>query len=149
MDIQDELRAHLKTVSLIGVSIIVSLLIYLGIVEFIRASFRPFRGFASVINLQFVRYLFFALAIVTIILSRILRQILLRKSVLDDEKAALHRLQRASLVTIVLAEVPSLLGLILFLMAGLNIDFYFLLFASLLLVFMYFPRRTGWEEWLK
>lgn len=48
----------------------------------------------------------------------------------------------------VLSEAPGILGLILFLLGGLNIDFYLLLFASLLLVFMYFPRRSGWEEWL-
>jgi hypothetical protein len=149
MDIEDQVRGQLRTVSLVGVSIIVSLLLYLGMAEFIRARFRPFRGFTSVTNLQLIRYIFFALAIVTVILIRILRQVLLKKSPLDDRKGALQRLQRASLVAIVLAEVPGLLGLILFFLAGLNIDFYLLLFASLLLVFMYFPRRSGWEEWLK
>jgi hypothetical protein len=84
-----------------------------------------------------------------VILIRVLRHILLKRSAGDDRKTALHRLERATLVTLVLAEVPGLLGLVLFLIGGLNIDFYFLLFASLLLVFMYFPRRPGWEDWLK
>lgn len=148
MDIQDELRVHLRTVSLVGVSIVVSLLIYLGVAEFIRARFRPFHGFVAVVDLQQLRYIFFGLAIVVVILIRVLRQVLLKKSPQDNEKTALHRLQRASLVTMVLSEAPGILGLILFLLGGLNIDFYLLLFASLLLVFMYFPRRSGWEEWL-
>ena len=145
---QDELQRHLKTVALIAVSIIVSLLAYLGIAEFIRARFRPFHGFMPVADLRSLRYVIFGLAVVTIILVRLLRQVLLRKSPHDDDKTALHRLQRATLVTLVLSEVPGILGLVLFLLGGLNIDFYFLLFASLVLVFMYFPRRSGWEEWL-
>jgi hypothetical protein len=148
MDFQDELRGHLKTVRSIGVSIIASLLVYLGVAEFIRARFRPFRGFANIADLQQLRYVFFGLAIMTVIVIRVLRPVLLKKSSQEDEKAVFHRLQRASLVTLVLSEVPGILGLILFILGGLNIDFYLLLFASLLLVFMYFPRLSSWEEWL-
>jgi len=148
MENRDELGQHLRTVSLIGVSIIVSLLLYLGVEEFIRARFRPFHGFVAVTDLQRLRYAFFALAIVAVILVRVLRQALLRRASHDDAKTALHRLQRASLVTLVLAEVPAILGLVLFFFGGLNIDFYLLLFASILLVFMYYPRRSAWEEWL-
>ena len=145
---QDELRGHLRTVSLIGMSIIVSLLLYLAVAEFIRARFKPFHGFVAMAGLQQLRYVIFGLAIVTIALVRVLRQVLLKKSAPDDHKTALHRLQRVTLLTLVLSEVPGILGLVLFLLGGLNIDFYLLLFASLLLVFMYFPRRSGWEEWL-
>jgi len=52
-------------------------------------------------------------------------------------------------VTMILGEIPGILGLGLFLLSGYNIDFYVLVFASLLLVFMYFPRRTAWDEWLR
>jgi hypothetical protein len=149
MDIQDDVQSHLRTVSLVGMSIIVSLLLYLGVEEFIRARFKPFHGFAAVADLQRLRFLMFGLAIVAIVVLRVLRQVMLRKSPTDDTKTALHRLQRASLVTIVLSETPGILGLILFLIGGLNVDFYLLLCASLLLVFMYFPRRSGWDEWLK
>jgi hypothetical protein len=148
MDIQDKLRAHLRTASRITVSIIASLLLYLAVAEFIRARFRPFLGFLAVSDIQLLRYAFFALAVATVVIIMFLRPRLLRKVASDDDKTVLHRVQRAFLITIVLAEVPGTLGLLLFLMAGLNIDFYFLLFASLLLVFMYFPRHSAWEEWL-
>jgi hypothetical protein len=49
----------------------------------------------------------------------------------------------------VLAEVPAILGLVMFLIGGSAADFYKLLFASLVLAFIHFPRRSAWEESLK
>ncbi len=148
MDLQDDLRAHLRTASLIAVSIIVSLLLYLGIVEFIRVRLRPFRGFLAVADLQLLRYAVFAMAILAVILVRVLRPRWLRRAAGEDPKTALHRVEKASLLTLFLAEVPGLLGLVLFLVAGRNVDFYILVFVSLFLVFMYFPRRSAWQEGL-
>lgn len=149
MDIQDELRIHLKSVTLIAAAILASLVIYLGLVEVLRAVYRPFRGFATLANIQQLRYAVFGAAAAVIVLIRLLRPRLLRKVPREDTKTALHRLQRAAIVTMVLGEIPGILGLGLFLLSGYNIDFYVLVFASLLLVFMYFPRRTAWEEWLR
>ena len=149
MDIRDELRIHLKSVTLIATAIIASLVVYLGLVEVLRAVYRPFRGFATIANIQQLRYAVFGAAAAVIVLIRLLRPRLLRKAPREDAKTALHRLQRAAIMTMVLGEIPGILGLGLFLLSGYNIDFYALVFASLLLVFMYFPRRTAWEEWLR
>jgi hypothetical protein len=149
MDIRDELRIHLKSATLIAMAIIASLLIYLGLVEVLRAVYRPFRGFATIANIQQLRYVVFGAAAAVIVLIRLLRPQLLRKAPGEDAKTALHRLQRAAIMTLVLGEIPGILGLGLFLLSGYNIDFYVLVFASLLLIFMYFPRRTAWEEWLR
>ena len=150
MDIQDELRVHLKSATLIATAIIASLVVYLGLVEVLRAVYRPFRGFATIANIQQLRYAVFGAAAAVIVLIRLLRPRLLRKKApREDAKTALHRLQRAAIMTLVLGEIPGILGLGLFLLSGYNIDFYVLVFASLLLVFMYFPRRTAWEEWLR
>jgi len=149
MDIHEELRIHLKSVSWIGITVIVGLLLYLAIVEVVRAVFKPFVGFASTLHVQQYRFGVYGLAIVAVMLIRFLRQVMLRRLNADDQKTALHRLQRTSLVTLVLCEIPAILGLALFMLFGLNIDFYLLLFVSLFLVFMYFPRRSSWEEWLK
>jgi len=148
MDLEDELRRHLRTVSLIGVSIGTSLLIDVGLEEFIRARFKPFYGFAGIADLQPLRYVFFGLAAAALALILALRHALLKRSPGDDRKTGLHKLERATVLTFVLAEVPALLGLVLFLLGGLNADFYILLSASMLLVIMFFPRRSGWEEWL-
>jgi len=149
MDIRDELRIHLKSATLIATAIIASLVVYLGLVEVLRAVYRPFRGFATIANIQQLRYAVFGATVAVIVLIRLLRPRLLRKAPREDAKTALHRLQRAAIMTMVLGEIPGILGLGLFLLSGYNIDFYVLVFASLFLVFMYFPRRTAWEEWLK
>jgi len=149
MDIQDELRIHLKSATLVATAIIASLVIYLGLVEVLRGVYRPFRGFVTLANMQQLRYAVFGAAVAVIILIRVLRPRLLRKAPAEDAKTTLHRLQRAAIMTMILGEVPGILGLGLFLLSGYNIDFYVLVFASLLLVFMYFPRRTAWEEWLR
>jgi hypothetical protein len=149
MDIQDELKVHLKSVTLIATAIVASLVIYLGLVEILRAVYRPFRGFATLADIQQLRYAVFGAAAAVIVLIRLLRPRLLRKAHREDAKTALHRLQRAAIVTMVLGEIPGTLGLGLFLLSGYNIDFYVLVFASILLVFMYFPRRSAWEEWLR
>jgi hypothetical protein len=149
MDIQDELRVHLKSVTLIAAAIVASLVIYLGLVEVLRAVYRPFGGFVKLAAIQQLRYAVFGAAVAVVVLIRILRPRLLRKALREDDKSALHRLQRAAIVTLVLGEIPGILGLGLFLLSGNNIDFYVLVFASLLLVFMYFPRRSAWEEWLR
>ena len=149
MDIRDELRIHLKSATLIATAIIASLVVYLGLVEVLRAVYRPFRGFATIANIQQLRYAVFGATVAVIVLIRLLRPRLLRKAPREDAKTALHRLQRAAIMTMVLGEIPGILGLGLFLLSGYNIDFYVLVFASLFLVFMYFPRRTAWEEWLR
>ena len=148
MDIRDEIRGHLRPVTFIAAGIIGSLVVYLGLVEVLRALNRPFRGFAVLANVQQLRYAVFGGAVAVIVIIRVLRPVLLRTRPGEDGRAALLRLQRAAIVTLVLGEVPAILGLGLFLLTGYNIDFYVLLFASLLLVFMYFPRRAAWEEWL-
>ncbi|HYA48398.1 MAG TPA: hypothetical protein VEG35_01760 [Burkholderiales bacterium] len=148
MDTQEALRVHLRTAVRVTVSVIASLLLYLVAVEVIRARFSPFLGFLSVSDLQLLRYALWALAITAVIVILLLRPRLLRKAAGGDDKTALHQIQKAFVLTIVLSEVPATLGLVLFLTAGLNIDFYGLLFVSLVLVFMYFPRRSAWEEWL-
>jgi hypothetical protein len=149
VDIQDEFRVHLKSATLISTAVIASLFIYLGLVEVLRAVYRPFRGFVTLANISQLRYAVFGAAVAVIVLIRLLRPRLLRKAPGEDAKTALHRLQRAAIVTMVLGEIPGILGLGLFLVSGNNIDFYVLVFASLLLIFMYFPRRSAWEEWLR
>ena len=46
-----------------------------------------------------------------------------------------------------LAEVPAILGLVLFMLFGLRGDFYVLLALSLALEAFFFPRLDGWRAW--
>ena len=149
MDFQDEIRSHLRPASFVAAAVIVSLVILFGFVEFIRSRSGPFTGFAPWAATPALRYAFYGAAIVVVILIRALRQTLLGRPSRDDLRADLLRLQRAAVVTMVLGETPGILGFVLFLLGGYNIDFYILVFVSLFLVFMHFPRRASWEEWLK
>jgi hypothetical protein len=149
MDPQEELRNHLRPVTLVGAALVVSLVIYLALVEVLRAVLKPFHGFATVTNIQPVRLAAFGAAAAVILLILVLRPRLFRRRDGDDLPAALHRLQKAALLTLVLGEVPAILGLGMFLVGGSATDFYKFLFVSLLLTFISFPRRGAWEEWLK
>ena len=149
MDPKDDIGRHLKVARMIAAAIIASMVLYLALVEVLKAAVRPFRGFASVADMQPVRYAAFGAAAAVILLILVLRPRLFRRKDGESLTAALMRLQRSALLTMVLAEVPAILGLVLFLIGGSAADFYKLLFASLVLAFIHFPRRGAWEEWLK
>jgi hypothetical protein len=146
---QDPLRAQLKPAVLIGAAILASLLIYLVIVEIFRSALGPFRGFAAGAPLQPFRLAAYGAAAVVILSILLLRPRLFPRRGGEDDAAALGRLQRSSVVILVLGEIPATAGLALFLAAGNAADFYKLLFASLVLTFVDFPRRSAWEDWLK
>jgi hypothetical protein len=149
MEPQDDIGRHLKAARMVAAAIVASLAVYLAVVEVLKASLRPFRGLAEVADLQPVRYAVFGGAAAVILLILVFRPRLFRRREGESLASGLMRLQGAALLTMVLAEVPAILGLVLFLIGGGSADFYKLLFASLVLAFIHFPRRGAWEEWLK
>lgn len=146
---REELRRAHRTASVIGIAIIASLFVFLIIVEILRAKTGPFRGFASHPAMATIRYVFYGLAVIEVLATRLLQGILLRRAPGDDPRTTVLKLARTAVVTLSLSEVPALLGLVLFLLGGLNKDFYALLGVSLVLVFMYFPRLGSWEDWVE
>jgi hypothetical protein len=143
---EDDLKRHHKATVWTGGCIAASLLVYFGIVEVIRMRLAPFYGFASINDTQTLRFVFAGGAVLSLILLRILQPVF-QKSVhnaLPDEIPA--KLARTSKNSLFLAEIPALLGLILFLLTGMNRDFYAFLVVSLILIFMYFPRLSSWRD---
>jgi hypothetical protein len=123
-----------------------SLLVYLLLEEVIRGRYRPFLGLAKVKDLAGLRHAGFAVAVVVVIALRFLHGRLTASAArATDGSAAVRSLFRAAVIGLMLAELPALIGLALFLFKGLNQDFYLLLFVSGALVFMYFPRTASWE----
>ncbi len=149
MDPREELRTHLRPAVLVGIALGASLAIYLALVETVRRIVRPFHGFLAAGDPQPLRYAAYGTAAAVVLLILVLRPGLFRRRDTDDLPAALRRIQSASLVMLVLGEVPAIAGLALFLVAGQALDFYKLLFVSLFLTFLNFPRSGAWEEWLK
>jgi hypothetical protein len=146
---QEQLRAQLKPAVWIGVAVLASLLTYLVLVVALRSALAPFRGFAAGTPLQPFRLAAYGAAAVVILLILLLRPRLDGRRGGEDDAAALGRLQRSFVVILVLGEIPAIAGLALFLAGGNAVDFYKLLFASLVLTFIDFPRRAAWEDWLK
>lgn len=149
MDPREELRSHLRPASMIGAAVFVTLAIDLGLVAVLRSVLGPFHGFAAGVRIQPFRLGAFGAAAAVVLLVLLMRPRLLGRRDQDDLPAAARRLQKGSIVILVLGEVPAILGLGLFLAGGNAVDFYKLLFASLVLTFVNFPRRSAWEEWLK
>jgi hypothetical protein len=149
MEPKDDIGSHLKAAKMVAVAIIASMAVYLALVEVLKAAIKPFRGLATVADMQPVRYAAFGAAAAVILLILVLRPRFFRRKEGESLASGLMRLQRAALLTMVLAEIPAILGLVLFLIGGGAADFYKLLFASLVLAFIHFPRRGAWEESLK
>ena len=148
MENRDELKRSYKTASMIGVTIIASLFVYLIVVEVLRMQLKPFRGFAPIPEMTTFRYIFYGLAVLEVLVIRLVQSLLLKHAPGDTVKITVQKLFRATILTVCLSEVPAILGLVLFLIGGLNKDFYALLAVSLVLVFMYFPRLANWEGWV-
>jgi hypothetical protein len=152
MDPQEEMRTHLRAAVVVGMAIIISLVVYLALVEVLRSVLKPFRGFAAASaggGGQTLRLALFGAAAIVVLLILVLRHSLFRVPAASDPAAAYRRLQGASFMVLVLGEIPAVLGLALFLIAGDYVDFYALFFASLVLTFINYPRRAAWEDALK
>lgn len=150
----NKFRRAFKNASIIGLAQIGGLAVYLLVAEIIRAKQKPFLGFLSLSltseNRAVLRYAFYAASIVILLLLRFIHGRRLRKiKALDDRSKALDHLFGTALIDLILAEIPAILGLILFLIAGYNWDFYVLLFVSLFLLFIYLPRLKNWEDILQ
>ncbi len=144
-----ELRRAIRPAVVLAWSLLAGLLAYLALEEFIRARFRPFLGFARLTDRLSVRYGFYLAAAAAIVAIRVLNAAGLRRKKPADPQTLLRRMKRAAVLTLAAAEMPALLGLALFLIGGYNVDFYMLMFVSLVLLFMYFPRPRAWEAHLE
>jgi len=145
----EDLKKTYRIASIIGASIIFSLLIYAFVVEFIRFHFRPFSGLFAFSEIQLLRYLFYGISVLEVLAVGLLRPALLKESPAEDPKMFLAKLNRVSIITLAFCEVPAFLGLVLFLISGLHKDFYILMLFSLFMEVLYFPRPRDWEEKLR
>lgn len=147
-------RRIFRSVLVFGFVQIIVLGVYLLLEEIIRSRFAPFFGFASPSltdgSRTVLRAAFFAAAVACLLVLRFAHNRKIRVlAAAEDSDRVLAGLFRMSFVDLLLAEIPALLGLILFVIAGLNRDFYILVVVSLVLNFMYFPRLKTWDDVLQ
>jgi len=146
MDLSDALRKTFRQTVIVSGAVAASLLVYVVVLEVIRTTLKPFRGFWPVSNSQTIRYLFYGAAVAIIILTRLLSRALLRSEPGEGPSALINRLARTAILTAALSEIPVVLGFALFILTGSSRDFYYLFLVSLILEFMYFPRMQAWQE---
>ena len=124
-----------------------STVLYALVVAVISVSQAPFEGFAPSAQPSILRTALWTLALVEAGLIGLVRRALLARSGSEGAAAQARRLITTAVVTAALAEVPAILGLVLFMLWGLSGDFYALFALSLALGAVYFPRLDGWREW--
>jgi F0F1-type ATP synthase membrane subunit c/vacuolar-type H+-ATPase subunit K len=139
---RDELAKACRTAQVIGGAMLVSLGIYAVVITLIQQTRAPFAGFAPGVPHGLLRWIFAALAVAGLGLSRVVQRSILGNAALP----LLGRLTNAAIVGLALCEAIAVYGFVLFMLAGRPIDYYG--FAALALVgfLLYFPRRGLWEE---
>lgn len=148
MELQEIIKKTHRIAALIGYSVFGAMVFYLILEELIRTKMAPFYGLYRTPNIQTLRYLFYGLSAFSLILARLLQSLLLKKRPGESALDLVNKLHRTALIMIIMSELPALFGLVLFLLAGLNRDFYVLLGISVIVLFIFFPRRQAWETWI-
>jgi hypothetical protein len=150
MDPSLELKKVFRAMVIMDGVLIAGLFLYALIVELIKSQLKPFSGLISMRHGQSLRYIFYGVAVAVVVLIRILSRIQTRATQAGETLPQfIHRLSRGTVMVSTVAELPAVLGFGLFLLTGFSRDFYFLLFVSLFLEFMYFPRIKAWQDQIR
>lgn len=149
MEYTRELKRAYKTSATLYVAFMISVAVYLIVFEVLKARIPDFQGMMEKIELPWLRYAFYALGLIQIFLIRFIRETATKSITTVDARVLINHLQRMSLISAALCEVPVILGLVLFFISGSAQDFYILLIVSFVLFVLYFPRYLNWEEWVK
>jgi hypothetical protein len=144
---QGGLEAAYRNAAIICGVMAASTLLYAAVVAVISVSQAPFEGFAGQSEASSVRIALWTAAVLEAGLIGPLRRALLARARAEGSAAQAGRLFTTSVVIAAAAEMPAILGLVLFMLFGLRGDFYALFALSLALEAIYFPRLDGWREW--
>ncbi len=140
-----DLESSYRATTLLCCALMATLFFYPLLVEFVRAQGGLALGLSTAL-IESVRYLCYALALVALGLGGAVKRVLVGRASGSDMSVLLRRLQSAVLIAYGLAEVPAVLGFVLFLLTGLRADFYLLWLLALAAMLGHFPRRTLWQD---
>lgn len=135
-----------RATTLICSAVIAGIFLYAVILEILKSRLAFFTGLARPGQARTLLFIFYGLAVASIVVTRALNRSLMKKKPAESPQTTIQRLSRAAVVTAVAAEIPALLGFVLFLLTGSSKNFYYLLFVSLILEFIFFPRLGTWQE---
>jgi hypothetical protein len=135
-----ELKKKYLAINFIGLAMIVSIFLYAALVEVFKRGYilppldRPIPE--SISSMFF--YIFLTVAGVIFFIVKFLNGRMAAKNP--------QNLSVIAVATFALAEIPAILGLILFLLVREAMYFYALMLCSLILFYLYYPRYDQWER---
>jgi hypothetical protein len=99
-------------------------------------------------NAEIIRIVLFVLAGTAVFASTLFKPIYLR-TVPATPEARLARLRTSAVLSVALAEMPAIMGFILFFFTGQRTEFYGLLVVSAYLFVRHIPQREAWENYVR
>jgi hypothetical protein len=144
MELQGELKEAFERSVTLSWAMVAALVLYPIAVEIMRMRDVSFEGFAPQTAGR-IRDFVYGFAIVLPLCIRSIRKAILKRNKLSDLHILARKMLTATVITILAAEIPALLGLLMFLLGGVYREFYIALAYSLLVILIYFPRRSQWE----
>lgn len=152
---EDSLRRGHRLAVLIGWAMILSVLAYAGVVEFLSRSNAPFAGYsplpADVFNT--LRLVLLGVCLIDFAIIPFLRRRVLSarnqpgRPPVGNLPAPVARLLSASVTSFALCESIAIYGFVLFLLNAARQEFYLFFCLSLLAFVIHFPRHERWQEW--
>jgi hypothetical protein len=146
MEPTSDLKRVFRTTVIINGALVACLFLYVLMVELVKSQLRPFTGLDSGLRFQTLRFLFFGAAVGAVVFVRLAGRTVPKMMPGENLHQMISRLSRTAVITSALGELPAMLGFVQFLLTGFSRDFYILLFVSLFLEFMYFPRLQVWQD---
>jgi len=155
--LDDSLRKGYRLAALIGFSMIFSVMVYAGVVEFISHSQAPFTGYSPISRDAFdiLRLVLLGVCLIDFALIPFLRNRVLslqnqpQRPPMGNLPAPVARLLSASFISLAICESIAVYGLVLFLINGARQEFYLFLSLSLIAFLIHFPRYGRWQEWVR
>ena len=149
MEYTRDLKRAYQTSLVLYAAFMMSLVIYFVVFEVFEANIPDFRGLMESPELPWLRYAFFILGAMQAIFIKVLREKLMNGDTTGEVKTLISLLQKVSMISASLCEVPVIFGLVLFFLSGNRGDFYILLIMSFVLFMVYFPKYTNWDLWMQ
>jgi hypothetical protein len=144
MGLQGELKQAYERCVTLSWAMVVALLVYPLVVEIVRLQDVSFAGFSPQAAGR-IKDFVYGLAVILPLSIRSIRKAVLKRSQLSDVHVLARKMVMATAVTVAAAEIPALLGVVMFLLGGLYKESYIALAYSLLVILIYFPRQSQWE----
>jgi hypothetical protein len=123
------------------------LFIYITIVQIVKNY--NILSASSQLNINLFRNIFYGVSLADILFIEFLKQIFLKEDIKDTPQMIFKKIQNFSILSMSLCLSPATCGLVLFFLTKLDKDFYMFFVFSIVVLSVYCPRYSQWEEILK